>query len=175
MRYPDTRKIDLDDDERLGEGDSDIRRHRADVRGRGDQLCDAAPRHKWRSEGWSTQAKGGIEGGATTSTAPWVRGGPWAWARSPEMCVRGAVSTLCGATQCKYQELVTVKVSILRNVQDIDRGRSHKKAPWQNGGAEQSLGTVFDSTAARTEARRHHVRSAKGSHRHQACDSPLRH
>ena len=84
-RRPETRKIDIDDDERFGEGAFDNHRGRTDAGGRSDQLCEAAPRHKWQSEGWSTQARGGFEGGASASTAPWVRGGPWAWARSPEM------------------------------------------------------------------------------------------
>ena len=122
MRRPETRKIDLDDNERLGEGDFDIRRHRPGVRGRADQLCEAAPRHKWRSEGWSIQARGGFEGGASTSRALWVRGGPWAWARSPEACVRGAESTLCGAMRCEQQELVAVSVSVLRNLRHLIEG-----------------------------------------------------
>ena len=138
MRRPETRKIDLDDNERLGEGDFDIRRHRPGVRGRADQLCEAAPRHKWRSEGWSTQARGGFEGGASTSRARWVRGGPWAWARSPEACVRGAESTLCGAMRCEQQELVAVSVSVLRNLQlefaTFDRGCSEgDRAEWRRG------------------------------------------
>ena len=175
MRRPDTRKVDLDVDERLGEGVFDIRRHRTDARGRADQLCEAAPRHKWRSEGWSTQARGGFEGGASTSTARWVRGGPWAWARSPEVRVRGAVSTLCGALRCEQQELVPVKVSVLRNLRHIDRGHGHRKAPVQNGGAEQSLGIVFDGTAARTGMWRQQVCPAHERQPHQTRGRPLFH
>ena len=167
MRRPDTRKVDLDVDERLGEGVFDIRRHRTDARGRADQLCEAAPRHKWQSEGWSTQARGGFEGGASTSTARWVRGGPWAWARSPEVRVRGAGSTLCGALRCEHEELVPVKVSVLHTFATFDRGCSHRKAIGQNGGARQCLGTVFDRTAARTGAQRHHVHSAHARRQHQ--------
>ena len=110
-----------------GEVNLDLCRPRADAVGRGDQLCEAAPRHKWRSEGWSTQARGGVESGACTSTAPWVRGGPWAWARSPEACVRGTESILCGAMRCEHQELMAVKVGALHNLrhlfEDVVTGR----------------------------------------------------
>ena len=154
MRRPDTRKVDLDVDERLGEGVFDIRRHRTDARGRADQLCEAAPRHKWQSEGWSTQARGGFEGGASTSTARWVRGGPWAWARSPEVRVRGAGSTLCGALRCEHEELVPVKVSVLHTFATFDRGCSHRKAIGQKWTIEWRRATVP----------RHRVRSHRGAH-----------
>ena len=172
---PETRKIDIDVDDRLVEGVFDIRRGRTDVGGRADQICDAAPQHKWRSEGWSPQARGGFEGVASTSTAPWVLGGPWAWARSPEACVRGAASTLCGVMRCEHEELVVVKVSVLHHLRHIDRGGSHRRATRQNGSARQSLGTVFDGTATRTGARRQRECSAHRRRPSPSRDRPLFH
>ena len=57
-----------------------------------------------------------------STNAPWVRGGPWAWPRSPEACVRGAVSTLCGAMLFEHQELMAVKVSALHNLRHLIEG-----------------------------------------------------
>ena len=84
-RRPETRKIDIDDDERFGEGAFDNHRGRTDAGGRSDQLCEAAPRHKWQSEGWSTQARGGLKGGGHPYHSAICEG--WPMSVSMAVCV----------------------------------------------------------------------------------------
>ena len=84
-RRPETLKIDIDDKERLGEGVFDNHCGRTDAGGHGGQLCEAALRHKWQSEGWSTQARGGLKGGGHPYHSAICEG--WPMSVSMAVCV----------------------------------------------------------------------------------------